>query len=87
MQTHVWTWPCTGASCTEEGLGWAWTLPAVFHGELVLVRGQLILILSFGTVELNEVGFKFVRKCINAVETKGERLAVALNYFLLMKRD
>jgi len=24
------------------------------------------------TVELNEVGFKFVRKCINAVETKGE---------------
>lgn len=26
------------------------------------------------TVELNEVGFKFVRKCINAVETKGEEL-------------
>lgn len=28
----------------------------------------------FGAVELNEVGFKFVRKCINAVETKGEVL-------------
>lgn len=25
-------------------------------------------------MELNEVGFKFVRKCINAVETKGEVL-------------
>lgn len=25
-------------------------------------------------MELNEVGFKFVRKCINAVETKGEEL-------------
>lgn len=29
------------------------------------------------TVELNEVGFKFVRKCINAVETKGKEPMVA----------
>ena len=29
------------------------------------------------TVELNEVGFKFVRKCINAVETKGKEPVVA----------
>ena len=38
---------------------------------------QLTLLLLFETVELNEVGFKFVRKCINAVETKGKVLALA----------
>uniref|UniRef100_A0A8B9MJL5 Oligophrenin 1 n=1 Tax=Accipiter nisus TaxID=211598 RepID=A0A8B9MJL5_9AVES len=37
----------------------------------VLVLRQLTLLPLFETVELNEVGFKFVRKCINAVETKG----------------
>lgn len=38
---------------------------------------QLTLLPLFETVELNEVGFKFVRKCINAVETKGKVPAMA----------
>lgn len=38
----------------------------------------LTLLPFFETVELNEVGFKFVRKCINAVETKGEVPAALL---------
>lgn len=66
------------------GLGFPSRFP---HGEPVLMHGQLILLLSFGTVELNEVGFKFVRKCINAVETKGELLAVALDYFVFSVID
>lgn len=28
---------------------------------------------SFSAVDLNEVGFKFVQKCINCIETKGKR--------------
>lgn len=64
-------------------------------GSRVLVLRQLTLLPLFETVELNEVGFKFVRKCINAVETKGKvptlasggaailvLLAVALNYIV-----
>ena len=31
-----------------------------------------IFIFPTVTVELNEVGFKFVRKCVNFVETKGK---------------
>lgn len=42
-----------------------------------MLCSNLILLLSFATVELNEVGFKFVRKCINAVETKGQVPALA----------
>lgn len=43
----------------------------------MLVFRQVTLLPFFETVELNEVGFKFVRKCINAVETKGKLLTLA----------
>lgn len=46
-------------------------------GSHVPVLRQLTPLPFFHTVELNEVGFKFVRKCINAVETKGKVPAMA----------
>lgn len=56
-----------------------WLCPA--HAQQFSASNRmpvLTLLPFFETVELNEVGFKFVRKCINAVETKGEVPAALL---------
>lgn len=51
---------------------------SVFHRNIILKCLSLNLVLLFvclffsSTVELNEIGFKFVRKCINYIETNGK---------------
>lgn len=58
---------CWGSAALGAEKGWG--VPGVSRSAQAANTASLSK-----TVELNEVGFKFVRKCINAVETKGEEL-------------
>lgn len=71
---HAWGWPRARALRCRSATWRLRLAPAqqFSTSNRVPVPRQLTLLPLFETVELNEVGFKFVRKCINAVETKGK---------------
>lgn len=48
-------------------------IPPSILSLLFLNVTSLSIFFSSSAVELNEVGFKFVQKCINCIETKGKR--------------